>query len=526
MTLYELLHHSGVSQGALLWTGRGDTEGVISKSKACHVTGLWCDSRMVQKGGLFAVFDGTHHQGETFVKDALACGACILLVSQRRKDKIIERYAPLSSFFLVWDDVPRRCFALMVASWFSHRQPPHMAAVTGTNGKTSVASFTRQLWACGGMHGASLGTLGVQTKEDARVPATRPATMSHHQPSLTTLDSYRLHESLAWLDGIGMSHAIMEASSHGLAQYRLDGVRIDVAACTNIGRDHLDYHVTMEAYQRAKARLFFEIVEDDGCCVFNLDDDVNALWHDTLTRQGMRLMSYGRAHGSTLRLLKIDGNGCVVTYDGRDYRLAIPFRAEFHVMNVLCACAIVLASSSMGCEELFAAVRHVRSVAGRLQRVARASDGCGGIYIDYAHTTDALRAVLSALSVGKARHASLWVVFGCGGERDKGKRIEMGRCADMLADKSIITDDNPRLEDASSIRRDIMGGFARAPMEIPSREQAIAHAMDGAGCDDIILIAGKGHEDYQMIGRESLPFSDEACVHSCCALSPRWEAVA
>lgn len=451
-----------------------------------EILGLTADSRQVHPGYLFAALPGGRTDGRRFIEDALSRGAVAVLAEPGTR---LER----GDIALVADPNPRRRLALMAARFFG-RQPRVIAAVTGTSGKTSVACFARQLWTELGLQAASLGTLGIVAPGFVRTA------------SLTTPDPIELHKDLAELAAAGIDHVAMEASSHGLDQYRLDGVRVRVAAFTNLGRDHLDYHPTMEAYFAAKRRLFTEVMAPGGVAVLNADAPEHSALVEACRARRHRIMSYGK-RGETLRLENVAteaGNQTIrFTLDGRRYEVRVGLVGAFQAHNLLCALGLVLGVGG-DAPTAVRALTHIKGVAGRMQRVARLGNGAA-IFVDYAHKPDALAAMLVALRPHAAR--KLVVVFGCGGDRDKGKRPQMGEIARRLADRIIITDDNPRSENPAEIRRQILVGCPGAE-EIGDRAQAIETAMRGLESGDLLVLAGKGHERGQIVGDKTFPFDD------------------
>ncbi|MCA1908013.1 MAG: UDP-N-acetylmuramoyl-L-alanyl-D-glutamate--2,6-diaminopimelate ligase [Magnetospirillum sp.] len=451
------------------------------------VTGVTCDSRKVGPGMLFAALPGTKADGRAFVAQAVAQGAAIILAP-------LGTEMDTGGAVLVTDAEPRRAYALAAAAFFA-RQPRVMAAVTGTNGKTSTVNFTRQIWETMGLPAASLGTLGLVA------PGFAP------RPSLTTPDPADLHATLAELADAGIGHAAMEASSHGLDQYRLDGVRLTACAFTNLTRDHLDYHGDMAAYLDAKLRLFAELLPADGVAVINADSD--ACPQVEKAAGSRRLLRFGRA-GAELAVKDIrpDSHGQILDLDvlGQAATIRLPLAGTFQAANALAALGLVIGCGGNAAAAL-EALESLTEIPGRLQKVA-ARDGAP-IFVDYAHTPDALETVLNALrphATGK-----LVVVFGCGGDRDPGKRPQMGAIAAKLADLIIVTDDNPRTEAAAPIRAAIL---AEAPgaIEIADRRDAIAHAVQSLKTGDVLVVAGKGHESGQIVGDQILPFDDaEEC---------------
>ncbi|TVR98788.1 MAG: UDP-N-acetylmuramoyl-L-alanyl-D-glutamate--2,6-diaminopimelate ligase [Rhodospirillales bacterium] len=458
-----------------------------------RISGLTSDSRRVEPGFLFAALPGSRSDGRAFIGDAVRRGAAAVLASPGAGG--IEAPPGSPPPLLLIDDNPRRRFALMAAAFY-RRQPATVAAVTGTNGKTSVVSFLRQIWLATGTPGASLGTLGLVAPGIAR------------PGNLTTPDPVDLHRMLAELADAGVQHLAMEASSHGLAQHRLDGVRIAVAGFTTLGRDHLDYHGSMEAYAAAKRRLFGELVAEGGAVVLNADDPLSEELAGAAVRRGVRVLSYGRS-GQDLRLLRLEtnptGQRLTVASDRDVWRISLPLVGDFQAANALCAVLMAVAAGT-DAKAGMAALETLEGVPGRMQPVARRAHGAT-IYVDYAHTPDALAAALAALRPHVA--GRLILVFGCGGDRDAGKRPEMGRIAAQQADHVIVTDDNPRSEQAAAIRRQILDACPGA-REIGDRADAISQAVAGLDPGDVLLIAGKGHETGQTVGDRVIPFDDAA----------------
>ena len=460
-----------------LWQGAGKD----------RFAGLASDSREVEPGYLFAALSGTRADGAVFVADAVARGATAVLGAPSLRPEV-ER---LGVRFIA-DPNPRKRLAEIAAVYFQG-QPATVAAVTGTNGKTSVTAFLRQIWQREGRSAASLGTIGLLT-------ADRSVVLRH-----TTPDAITLHRLLADLAKEGVSHLALEASSHGLDQYRLDGVRIRAAGFTNITRDHLDYHRDFEHYLAAKLRLF-DLVAEGGVAAVNADaphaDDFAA----RARARRLVLVTVG-ARGETLTLLarRPQGEGQVlaIAHKGATHHVALPLVGDFQAANALLAAgiAIGLGSDARG---VFAALSHLEGAAGRLEKVAWSQTGAP-IYVDYAHTPDALETVIGALRPHVT--GRLHLVFGCGGDRDRGKRPLMGAIARRLADVAIVTDDNPRNEDAAAIRREIRAGCPDA-REIGDRADAIRTAVAGLRPGDALVIAGKGHESGQIAGDTVRPFLD------------------
>ncbi len=464
------------------------------------VAGLTADSRDVRAGYLFAALPGARLDGRQFIPEAVSRGAVAVLAPPGAR---LPETAG-GDVVLIQDDRPRRRFALL-ASRFHAAQPRTIAAVTGTSGKTSVVQFTRQLWQALGQAAASLGTLGVI------------ADGWTEKGSLTTPDPVALHATLATLAARGIDHLAVEASSHGLAQYRLDGMRIAAAAFTNLSRDHLDYHGTMQAYFAAKARLFDEVLQSGGTAVLNADVPCISELAATCHRRGHRVLTYG-SRGDALRLCaaRPHAHGQLVSFDvfGRRHDLALGLIGRFQAHNVLCAIGLVLAGmpdAEAAAPAVITAATNLVGVTGRLQPVARHPNGAA-IYVDYAHKPDALETVLTAIR--PHTRDRLVVVVGCGGDRDPGKRPMMGEIATRLADRVIVTDDNPRSEDPAAIRHQVLAGVGRPAEEIGDRAEAIRAGIRGLGPDDVLLIAGKGHEQGQIVGNEVRPFDDAETARS------------
>ncbi|MDH3231240.1 MAG: UDP-N-acetylmuramoyl-L-alanyl-D-glutamate--2,6-diaminopimelate ligase [Alphaproteobacteria bacterium] len=459
------------------------------------ITALAADSRTVQPGTLFAALPGSAHDGRNFIPAAVAAGAVAVLASP---DVSPAGVAPA---VLVVDDNPRRRLALLAAA-FHGAQPETIAAVTGTNGKTSVATFLRQIWTHLGDNAASMGTLGVSSG----VPALDSG------PALTTADPLALHETLAGLAAHGIDHLAMEASSHGLDQYRLDGVQLSAAALTNITRDHLDYHGGVEAYRTAKLRLFEELLPEGGVAVACHEAPDQERVAAIAVRRHQTFMTYGIEAGDIhCPNATIAGTGWRLTLSvaGRTIESEFPLPGRFQLLNALCALALAI---GCGAEPVSAAAAlpGLQPVPGRLEVAARLANGAAAI-VDFAHTPDALRTVLKALRPFVT--GRLLVVFGCGGDRDAGKRSVMGEIAARFADAVIVTDDNPRSEDAAEIRRQVMAGCPRA-QEIGDRAEAIRSGVAALGPGDILVVAGKGHETGQIIGGKTLPFNEFDAVRA------------
>jgi UDP-N-acetylmuramoyl-L-alanyl-D-glutamate--2,6-diaminopimelate ligase len=459
---------------------------------ALAIGGITADSRAVKPGYLFAAVPGTKADGLTYLPQALAAGAVAVMAERVPAVPLPDQVA-----FAEVANV-RRALALAAAK-FHTRQPTVIAAVTGTSGKTSVAAFTRQIWAALGRKAASIGTIGVVTPSAATYGA------------LTTPDPVELHRILDRLASDGITHLALEASSHGLDQHRLDGVRIGIASFTNLSRDHLDYHSTQEAYLQAKLILFERLLKDDGTAVVEVDHEFATDVVKTARGRGLRAIEVGRGRAARdIRLLDcaIDGFSQILTieHDGMRHRARLPLVGAFQVENALLAAGQAIAAGDDPAA-VFAALEGLVGAKGRLELVGR-KDGAP-IFVDYAHKPDALAKAIEALRPFVDRR--LTVVFGAGGDRDPGKRPLMGAIAARLADRVIVTDDNPRSENATMIRAAILKS-APGAAEIGDRGAAIRHAVAELEPGDALLIAGKGHETGQIIGTTVVPFSDHEAV--------------
>lgn len=452
------------------------------------VSGLTADSRAVKPGFVFAALPGTKVDGGAFIPQAFAQGAAAVMCQA-------GTYGGEGP--VVHSDNPRRLLALMAARFY-HQQPDTIVAVTGTNGKTSVAVFVRQIWAALGFRAASLGTIGV-VGPDSTIE------LKH-----TTPDPVQLAQIMAKLSDDKIDHLAIEASSHGLSQYRLDGLRLTAGAFTNLTRDHLDYHATLEDYFAAKMRLFAELLPAGAGAVINMDSPQGADVLLIAEQRGLLPFTVGHA-GTSLKLLSATRNGLgqqlKIQAKNHVYDVALPLVGEFQTSNALVAAGLVIAA---GGEEALVlhALESLKGAKGRLELVGVAKNGAS-VFVDYAHTPDALENAIEALR--PYVNGKLAVVLGCGGDRDKGKRPIMGEIAARLADLVIVTDDNPRGEDASTIRKEIMRAAPDA-QEIGNRAAAIAAAVNALNAGDVLLVAGKGHEEGQIIGAETLPFSDHDAV--------------
>ena len=455
------------------------------------VAGLAADSRAVKPGDVFFALGGSKTDGARFIGAAVAAGAIAVVAGHPHSASVPVIVTPN----------PRRALALAAAAFYP-RQPQTVAAVTGTSGKTSVPAFTRQLWESLGQDAASLGTIGI---------------VSRHRNvygSLTTPDPVALHRALDELAGEGVTHLALEASSHGLDQHRLDGVRVTAAAFTNLSRDHMDYHPTVEHYLAAKLRLFTDLAPEGGPAVIAADHEHSAAVIAAARARKLDVMTVGR-HGEGIRLVDaaIDGFGQRMTIEhrGQTHRLRLPLVGEFQIENALVAAGLVIATAG-DAARTFAALEKLEGAKGRLELVG-ARNGAP-VFVDYAHKPDALMKALEALR--PYARGRLVVVFGAGGDRDAGKRPLMGEIAAQHADAVIVTDDNPRSEKPAAIRAEILTA-AKGATEIGDRAEAIRSAVASLQPGDVLLIAGKGHETGQIIGDKILPFSDHEAASAALA---------
>ena len=469
-----------------------------SQAEAVDVSGLAMDSRAVKPGDLFFALAGSKTDGARFVDAAVAAGAVAVAGDHPP--------AGISVPFVTTQN-PRRALALAAAKFYP-QQPATIAAVTGTSGKTSVAAFTRQIWQRLGHQSASIGTIGLVSPKRTVYG------------SLTTPDPIALHRQLDEIASEGVSHLAFEASSHGLDQYRLDGVRIAAGGFTNLSRDHMDYHPDVAHYLNAKLRLFRDLVAPGGAAVISADHDCSQEVIDAARARKLRVAAVGRSGdgaGEGIRLVaaEVDGFAQKLTLEhrGRSHAVRLPLVGEFQIENALVSAGLAIGTGSEP-QEVFASLESLEGAKGRLERVAERNGA--PIFVDYAHKPDALAKALQALRPYAKRR--LVVVFGAGGDRDAGKRPLMGAIAAENADDVIVTDDNPRSENPEMIRSAILQA-AKGAREIGDRAEAIRSAIAGLQPGDALLIAGKGHETGQIVGHTTLPFSDHEAVAS--ALSSR-----
>ncbi len=458
------------------------------------IKGITTDSRNVKPGFLFVAVPGTKEDGSLYIDQAIQQGAVAVLIAE---GKISDVKIPVITAPHIRKSVSA------IASVFYPGQPEMVAAITGTSGKTSTAQFVREMWKGIGHKSASIGTLGLITDDESRYG------------SLTTPGAIALHELLDECAGKGITHLALEASSHGIDLNRLDHIHIKVAGFTNLSRDHLDYHETLENYFNAKLRLFTGLMPIGGIAVLNADIPEFIQLEAGAATRGLKVISYG-LKGNDIRLMesKPDAKGQHLRLEvfGKEYAVLLPVMGSFQAWNALCALGMVIGSGA-ATDKAVAALEKVSDVPGRLQLAGISKKG-GTVFIDYAHKPDALEKVLLALRPHVAAHqgSKLGVIFGCGGNRDKGKRPIMGEIAQRLADWVIVTDDNPRHEEPALIRQEILAGCKPGPMlqEMGDRHQAIEAGISKLQQGDVLVIAGKGHESGQIVGDQTMPFDDVA----------------
>lgn len=485
MRLSELMQQAGLQDARIT----GDASVVIRD--------LSTDSRSVKAGALFMAVPGTQHNGAQYIPAALHAGASALLIAER---VVLDMPATVPVV-----RVPSvRLAVAKIAAAFYAPQPEHVLAVTGTDGKTSVADFTRQLCELSGLAAASMGTLGLLSPY---------ADLNDgFAKNNTSPEPVLLHRTLQHLSQRGVQHVAVEASSHGLDQYRLHGVRVEAAAFTNLTRDHLDYHGTIEAYAKAKQLLFTQVLQEGGTAVIHASDSYAPMMMDGLKNKASRIWRYGE-QGVELKTVSLqqvaEGLCAEVEIFGVRHHIAVPLYGAFQLQNILAAIGLC-AASGLSAQELVAHLPKLVGVKGRLERVATLPNGAL-CFVDYAHTPAALANILQTLR--PHTQGKLTVVFGCGGDRDAGKRAPMGEAASKYADSVIVTDDNPRTEDANKIREAVLSAAPNA-LEIADRASAIAHAVGQLNGEDTLVVAGKGHENYQIIGTEKLVFDDAETIQN------------
>jgi len=461
--------------------------------KDVAVTGLTVDSRTVAVGDLFVALPGTRHDGRNYIAQAVNNGASAVLTTPGSVVSL-EGMPPV-----IEDTNPRKLYAQMAAR-FCGVQPAVQVAVTGTNGKTSVAEFTRQIWQQLGTPAASIGTLGV-CSQSVQIDG-----------GLTTPDPMSLYSIFNRLYGVGVNNIAVEASSHGLDQHRLDGMHIRAAAFTNLTRDHLDYHKNEQSYFYAKARLFGSLLTPGSSAVINIDDPWGRVLDDIAWGRSLNRLTFGHSDKAHLRIVRHQvlpaGQKVTVSYAGQEHEIALPLVGEFQAMNALAAAGLVISTGGEPAA-VMTALQTLQGVPGRMELMGKY--GGAGIYVDYAHTPGGLKTVLAAARAHEPRQ--LHVVFGCGGDRDKGKRPQMGQVAADLADRVYVTDDNPRSERPAVIRAEILAACPQA-IEIGDRPAAIQAALNNAEDGDMVIIAGKGHETGQTIGDQVIDYSDIETVRT------------
>jgi UDP-N-acetylmuramoyl-L-alanyl-D-glutamate--2,6-diaminopimelate ligase len=452
-----------------------------------EISSVHSDSRSVTPGALFAALAGVKTDGAKFVAMAMDKGAAAVLCHPSSRAAIPDGVSAVL-------DVNPRSRLAQIAARFYGAHPATIAAVTGTNGKTSVANFVRQIWAHGGLRAASLGTVGAMTPQGL-------LELKH-----TTPDPVVLHEMLARIAGMGVTHAALEASSHGLDQNRLDGLRVQAAGFTNLSRDHLDYHPSFEDYRHAKFRLFAEVLAPGGTAVVNAESGEAEALSALAQARGHRVMRVGTADADLALLQRAptgQGQNLRLRYEGRTYDVALPLAGAFQASNILVAAGLALATGAAA-DSVFTALRTIEGAPGRLERVGSHPNGAA-IYVDYAHTPDAIETAIAALR--PHTKGRLVIAIGCGGDRDPGKRPLMGTAASK-ADFVIVTDDNPRSEDPAAIRKAAMAGVTAHHKEIGDRAEAIRAGIKSLGAGDVFIVAGKGHETGQTIGGVTHHFND------------------
>lgn len=466
--------------------------GLIAPDLSHVVAGIAVDSRQVKSGYLFAALPGAQVHGGEFIQYALRQGAEAILTDEagaKIAADVIEQHQPV----VIISENPRLSLA-MTASLWSDGQPKTMVAVTGTNGKTSVSTFCRQIWLEMGLDAVNLGTTGVEGAWSAPLMHTTPEPIT-------------LHKTLKAAKAAGITHAAMEASSHGLSQHRLDGVMLKVAGFTNFTQDHLDYHETFDAYFDAKARLFSQVLKPEGTAVINIDDPRGGDMAAIAKAAGQSVMSVGHDYSADLHIsaqrFDATGQDLLLKYQGKPYQIRLPLVGGFQGDNVTLAAGMVIAAGADP-QEVFDSLGAITPVRGRMELAATRSNGAS-VFVDYAHTPDAVETALKSLRphvMGR-----LIVIVGAGGDRDPTKRRLMGEAAAEFADTVFVTDDNPRTEDPSEIRAMVLEGAPNA-IEVADRAEAILRAVDALGAGDTLLIAGKGHETGQIVGTDVLPFDD------------------
>ena len=461
--------------------------------KEAEIDGISNNSKKIKKNFIFFAFSGDKTNGNLYIDEARKNGATIIISQEKQTKDVIK--LPKKNYFLI--------YAYLCSSFYS-KKPKNIIAVTGTNGKTSVTDFCRQLWNFYGLKSASLGTLGL-----------RDSTQNYYHKignNLTTLDSSELNKQLSKLHDKQISYVALEASSHGIIQNRLDGINFNGAIFTNLSHDHLDYHKNMAQYFNAKKKLFTEHLNDGTCVSINLDDQYGMKLYNEIKNKNFKFVNFGFNEKSELKLIKINKIEkfwqLEILYQNKSYKTNIGLVGHFQIYNALAAASICL-GLGMKEDSIFKSLSYLQTVPGRMQLINHPL--CKAtIIVDYAHTPDALENAILAVKKMNV-NGKIYTLFGCGGERDISKRSQMGEVAFKNSDFTIITDDNPRTEDPSLIRKTIINNNPLA-IEIPGRDKAIKKAINFLKNEDVLIIAGKGHEQNQTIGTETLPFDDVSVV--------------
>lgn len=490
-------------------------------------SGLSSDSRLIQAGAIFVATKGAIADGHDHIPEALNQGASLIVYnscySQTDRLKGWQALTQAQDCKFVGTSDPRVTYAHLAAKFWPEA-PETIAAITGSNGKSSVAWLAAQLWRQAGHRAASLGTLGLHVWGDELLDEDALALKTSHESSLTTLDAADLHQTLSKLSHKNISHIALEASSHGLDQKRLEGVTVHIAAFTNLSRDHLDYHKTMEAYQAAKGQLFSHVMQESGCAVINIDTPAGRDMLKLAKTHCASWLSVGKSEDADIRLIKVQprsgdlGLDVSLLIEATSVQVHLKFCGLFQAENLLLALGLLQASSDLPrtctggicAESLLEFVSALKPVPGRMQPIGRTQQG-GLAVVDFAHTPDALERCCEAARAHLKSGGRLGLVFGAGGDRDQGKRPEMGRIAHTFSDFAIVTNDNPRTEDPATIAKDIQLGHSSADI-ILDRRVAIATGLERLQDGDILIVAGRGHESKQIVGEQSYPFHDPTVV--------------
>ena len=459
-----------------------------------NIKSIAFDSRKVTKDSIFIALKGKNFDGHNFIREAISAGASSIVVDKNYAQKFTLPTSKSSNV---------RLHLALIASKFFNKQPNIVSAVTGTNGKTSVCHFTHQIWEDNGFKSSTIGTLGITSSN-------KNFLIKKNLQSLTTLDPVSLHDCLDKIKNFGIDRVVLEASSHGLSQHRIDGLNTSIACFTNLSHDHLDYHKTFKNYKREKFRLFTDLLMDGGTAIVNLDDKNSNELLDLISHRDINIITYGRNRSSKWKIndiLDINNNKVLkLSIKNNNYLIPTALNSKFQIYNSVAAAAIAYASG-IPIENALLSIRNLKSPHGRMQKVPNNLQY--NIFVDYAHTPNAIKTILEEQ---KNFFSRLILVIGCGGNRDISKRAKIGNIASKLCDKIIITDDNPRYENPSKIRQQIIQGiekrFSKNVYEIPNRKEAISKAIELAKTDDTILIAGKGHETIQIYGDYENYFDD------------------